>query len=99
MSLDTDDWKVDIRELGRYGNVDYREGARTIRLFWEFGGGATIAIISGPLPGEWEHSYPWAQGRLYEILCRVAGEVVRLRAPGSRFEIEERRTTILVLPA
>lgn len=99
MILDSSGWKVEIEERGRHGNIDYSEEAGTIRLFWEFGGGDVIAIISGPLPEEWARTYPWAHGRIREVLHRVAGEVIRLRAPSCRFEIDELRATILVLPA
>lgn len=96
---DSSEWNVAIEERGRYGNIDYREAGGVIRLFWEFGGGDTIAIIAGPLPDEWESAYPWAKGRMREILHRVGGEVVRLRAPSCRFELDEQRATIHILPS
>jgi hypothetical protein len=98
MILESSGWQVEIEERGRSGNVDYSETAGCIRLFWEFGGGDVIAIISGPPSEEWERKYPWARGRVREILSRVAGEIVRLRAPSCRFELDEARATILILP-
>jgi hypothetical protein len=94
---DASDWKVAIVERGRCGHIDYSEGENALQFYWELGGDGVIAIILGTLPDEWDDAHPWARGRAREIMLRVAGEVVRLRAPGCRFDLDEVRSTIYVL--
>lgn len=90
-------WRVEIRENGRSGSVDYHEGAENITLHWEFCGGDTVASIWIGETGEWNARHPWAAGRRrQEILERIAEEVVRQRAPTCSALIEERSGFIVI---
>jgi hypothetical protein len=82
------DWSVSIEEEGRFGSVTYREPGGVLSFHWEFGGGDTVASIQVGDEALWRAQHPWAAGRRAEILRRVAAEVVRQKAPGSRAEID-----------
>lgn len=83
------DWSVDIQEKGRCGSVNYRETSGILSFYWEIGGGDTLAIINVGDEASWRTRHPWAVSRRAEILRRVADEVIRQKAPGSRAEINE----------
>jgi hypothetical protein len=85
------DWSVEIHEHGRSGTVIYRDPSGSISFYWEFGGGDTVAIITGGDEATWRDQYPWAVSRRAEILQRTAAEVIRQKAPGSRAEIDDQR--------
>ncbi|MCB1123780.1 MAG: hypothetical protein KJT03_19655 [Verrucomicrobiae bacterium] len=87
MDLNRGDWWVEIKENGRAGTIEYSEPAGRLSLFWEFGGSNTIASISGGNLDEWATRYPHAVDRRNAILQRIAEEVIRQKAPGSRAEI------------
>ncbi|MGB7566190.1 MAG: hypothetical protein WBM08_15730 [Prochlorococcaceae cyanobacterium] len=82
-------WRVEIRESGRSGSVDYHEGTDSLSFHWEFGGGDTVASIWIGESSEWNARLPWAAGRREAILARIAEEVVRQRAPTCSALIEE----------
>jgi hypothetical protein len=90
------DWSVTIEEHGRDGAVFYREGDRVLRLYWEFGGGGALAIVSGPPPQDWDRTLPWTIGRRSQIMDRVAHEVIRQKAPGCKAEFGDDFATILI---
>lgn len=77
-------------ESGRCGSVTYTESAGSLAFSWEFGGGDTVAILYFEDEATWQTKCPWAAGRRAEILQRVAADVIRQKAPGSRAEIDER---------
>lgn len=81
--------QVIITSAGRSGTVEYREGRESCRLYWEFGGGDVLAILSIPSAQDWDRLHPWAQGRRQEILRVVALETQRQRAPRARIEWDE----------
>ncbi len=83
-------WLVRIEERGREGTVRYEEGAHELRCHFEFGGNDVIAMITVGTMTEWASRAPWAVGRRDEILGRIAGEVIRQRAPGARADLDER---------
>jgi hypothetical protein len=83
------DWSVDILESGRCGKVIYRESAGSLEGYWEFGGGDTVASIHVGDEATWRQQHGWAVARRSEILRRIAGEVIRLRAPTCRADIDE----------
>jgi hypothetical protein len=89
-------WTVEVREDGRRGEVVYREAAGSLSFYWEFGGGDTIAIIDVGSGATWREEHPWTAGRRAEILRRVAGEVIRQKAPGHRAAIDHRRGRIYI---
>ncbi len=87
-------WKVRVIEAGRSGHIEYIENGFTCQCYWEFGGSDTIAIITVPSTEEWDIKYPWARGRRYEVLNRIANETRRLRAPTASIEWDDNRNCI-----
>ncbi|MBK8741352.1 MAG: hypothetical protein IPM02_18380 [Betaproteobacteria bacterium] len=85
------EWSVDIHEDGRSGKVVYREAARSLSFFWEFGGGDTVAIVHVGDKAAWRQQHAWAIDRRAEILQRIASETIRQKAPSCRAEIDERQ--------
>ena len=61
---------IDITESGRGGTVRYREGDRSVEMWWEFGGGDSVADIHVGTVAEWAAKHPWAASRRDEILRR-----------------------------
>lgn len=90
MSEPRRDWSVEIQEAGRCGRVLYREPAGSVAGYWEFGGGDTVASIQVGDEAAWRQQHGWAGARRAEILQRIAREVIRLRAPSCRAEIDDR---------
>lgn len=76
-------------EKGRCGRVIYREPQGSLSFDWEFGGGDTLVAIHAGDESAWRQQYPWAVARRAEILRHVAREVLRLKAPGCRADIDE----------
>jgi hypothetical protein len=90
---------VIITENGRSGRAQYREDARTIDGYFEFGGGDVVAIVSMGSREDWRRSHAWAMDRRAVILQFVADEVVRQRAPACTAEIDEQSGDILLRQA
>ena len=86
-------WSLDSRPSGQSGYVFYHEGSRELPLYWEYGGGDTIAIVSVEEPEKLGAKFPWAVGRERVILERI---LVRQQAPGSLTEIDARDLAIYV---
>ncbi len=82
-------WRVEITQSGRGGSIlYYTEGVQTpIDFSWEFGG-SVVAIIFCPAAATWDNNYPWAKGQRAMILERVGQDVIRQRAPNSKYTIE-----------
>ena len=74
--------EVQIVENGPAGTVYYFENGQTLKVYWEFGGGDTIAILYPPTEEKWDTQVPWAQGRRREVLEFVAKQVIQQKAPG-----------------
>ena len=89
-------WKVIIESKGRAGFIYYHEGAKTIKLDWEFGAYDVLAIIWGPESTLWDRFHPWAKGRKKEILRRMADEVIKQQAPHHWADIDFERTLITI---
>jgi hypothetical protein len=93
---DATDWEVTIETHGPGGIIHYTEGGHSARFFWEFGAGDVVAIISEPVPGGWDESYPWAAGRLGEVLQRVAQETIRQKAPHCTADVRETSGCVMI---
>ena len=89
-------WSFECKPFGQSGYVFYHEGSRELPLYWEYGGGETIAIVRVEEPEKLGARFPWAVGREQVILERIAQELVRQQAPGSVVEIDARDLTIYV---
>jgi len=62
--------------------VQIVENGQTLKVYWEFGGGDTIAILYPPNEEKWDTQVPWAQGRRRDVLEFVAKQVAQQKAAG-----------------
>ena len=81
--------RLTIVEAGRDGELLYEEGGRTIRGYWEFGGGDAVTILSMGTAEEWSRGPSWAMDGRARILRFVADEAIRQKAPACVAEIDE----------
>ena len=87
---------VGITKRGRAAILHYSEGPeRTFDFDAELGGGDVLVVIYAPAPEAWAARLPWAAGRRDAVLTRVAREVMRREAGGSRFRIHAGGVDIL----
>src|SRR5215471_14630518 len=96
MTPSAEKWTVECDLAGQGGYFFYHEGSRELPLYWEYGGGGVVVIVRADEPTKFTMRHPWIIGREREILGRVAGEVVRQRAPTCRAEIDEKSFSIYV---
>lgn len=82
------DHQVTITEEGRSGAVVYTATHGRITGWWEFAGGAALAIVSMGSAAGWARQHPWAVARRDEILRAVGEAVVRQKAAGHRALID-----------
>ena len=92
----TQSWSLECKPFGQTGYAFYHEGSHELPLYWEYGGGATVVIVRVEEPEEFGVRFPWAVGRQRLILERIAQELVRQQAPGSRTEIDESELAIYI---
>jgi hypothetical protein len=83
------DRTVTLTQLGREGQVIYREGERTITGYQQFGGDDVVAILSLGSVDQWRIHHTWAMNRRAQILRDVADEVIRQQAPSCSADIDE----------
>ncbi len=96
MTPSAEKWSVECEPVGQSGYFFYHEGSRELPLYWEYGGEDVVVIVRADDPSKFTIRYPWIIGREREILGRVAGEVVRQRAPTCKAEIDEKGFSIYV---
>ena len=83
-------YSVAIEGSSRGGDIVYREGEHEHRFGWDLGGaGSVAATVYVPDEARWSELVPWAADRREDILERVARELKKQRAPGTRVEIGE----------
>ena len=92
----TQSWSLECKPFGQCGYVFYHEGSHELPLYWEYGGGDTVVIVRVEEPEKFGVRFPWAVGRQRLILERIAQELVRQQAPGSRTEIDESELAIYI---
>lgn len=78
------EWRVDITQSGHYGDATYMEGGSAAGFGWEFGG-SVLVVIDVPSELQWSNSIPFPLNRRRQIAERVATELIRQKAPGSKF--------------
>jgi hypothetical protein len=86
---------VTITELGRCGYVHYFEGKNEVVFDWELGV-TVIALIWAAPARAWDEKYPWAAGRQARIFEFVAQEVIRQKAPVSKFLVDTQKGQITI---
>jgi hypothetical protein len=94
--LPGNNWKVEIVENGRSGNLIYHEDSWSASFFWEFGGGDVVAIIEVGKPSGWSEKYPLAADRRQEILERVISEAIRQKAKTCIASYDDKSGTVLL---
>lgn len=62
---------------GRSGQVVFRKGAKSFEMYYEFGGGDTVAIIDIPTVAEWESKTPFSLDMRQPILEFIGATVVK----------------------
>ena len=88
---------VRITKHGRAAIIHHVEDGGSYDFDAELGGGKVLLVIYAPRDdGEWARRLPWAAGRRNEVLERVAREVVRQEARGSRFIVHPGGVDILM---
>lgn len=78
------EWRIDITQSGHYGDATYMEGGTEAVFGWEFGGNVLV-VIDVPSELEWSNLMPFPMNRRRQIAERVATELIRQKAPGSKF--------------
>jgi hypothetical protein len=84
-------YRVEIDNHGRAGDVRYIEDEQTLTLFWEYV--SYGVLISIPNSEEWndycKKNAIWAIDRREEILQRVAEQACLQQAPTAKIEITD----------
>ena len=86
------DYAVKIIQTGRGGTVYYQENAAALPFDWEFAvDGALLFVPSVPYWSNFceRHDLPQARFRRDEILKRVCEEIIRQKAAGAKYAIED----------
>ena len=84
MSRLNPEYRVEINQSGHFGDAVYSENGVEARFGWEFGG-SVLAVIDIPTGSVWTDTIPFPVARRREIAVRIAREIIRQKAPGSRF--------------
>jgi len=69
--------KVLYSSEGRSGHVHYQSSETSFTLYYEFGGGNCVAIISIPDPATWEKETKLPLARREEVLNFIGQQVVK----------------------
>lgn len=81
---------------GRSGRVTFSRGLKSFDMYFEFGGGDTIAIIDIPSRAEWTKRTGFPAASRPDILRFIGESVVRDQTTGGRgrFEVHEEHLSI-----
>lgn len=90
--------KVSVEKRGRSGHVHVVVDGRTLRFYWEYGGGDCIAMVGVPNEAEWSALEPHRQYERKEFLAGFASEIARLECPQAIIEIETEAVYFRALP-
>lgn len=93
-----DSWRVMTERLGfGSGRIIYEEGGNRAAFEWEPSGVQdSIMVVFGLPVQRWDAELSWTVGRRREVLERIAGEVIRLEAPGGVAEFTDGDTAIVI---
>ena len=81
--------RLEYEQSGRAGIITYCEQDLRIAFDWEFAAGNSVVYIFVPNPGQWEAATHTPLTRREEILDFVGAQVVRDKAPGCTYRIED----------
>lgn len=92
-------WGARVRYLsdGRSGSVVFSMGVRSFEMYYEFGGGDTVAILDVPTQSEWFEKTLFANELRRPILEFIGARVARDQVSMSRgrYEIHEDHIRII----
>lgn len=75
---------------GPSGRVVYEGEEGSFSLYWEFGGGDVLVIISMPTPEKWEAQTKISLEKRLPLLNLIGSEAIRQKNGGrGRYEIQE----------
>jgi len=80
---------VGYENEGRSGSVIFYRNDLTVRFYYEFGGGDTVAIITIPTRERWEKETKMPLSDRQAVLEFIATRVIRDQAPGCKYFIGE----------
>lgn len=69
--------RVSYSESGRDGCVRFDNGQTAFDMYWEFGGGDVLAIITVPTPQEWQQQTRMPLSQRAETLEFIARQVIQ----------------------
>lgn len=83
--------QVSFSNEGRGGQVFYRGKAGAFAMYWEFGGGDTIAIIDIPSEQHWETQTKIPLEKRMDILHFIGKKTVQVQTTGGKgaYEIQD----------
>lgn len=82
--------QVRFIEEGPSGRVVYEGKEGSFGLYWEFGGGDVLVIISVPTPEKWEAQTKVPLSERTPVLNLIGSEAIRQKNGGrGRYEIQE----------
>ena len=79
---------VNIGQTGRGGTIHFIQGEKKVALYWEFGGGDTLALIFVPDEKTWEAQTGIPVERRMYTLEWIAEQVIHQKAEGRKYRIE-----------
>jgi hypothetical protein len=91
------DGVVHISQSGRGGTISYILQEKKLDFHWEFGGGNTLALIFVPDQDTWEAQTGMPSSSRIEFLTFIAEQVIRQKASGHGFRIQD--DVIAIIPA
>ncbi len=79
---------------GRSGNVTYQSTETTFSMWWEYASGDALVIVNIPTEQEWTNRTQLPLEWRDHILAFIAERVVRDRASGRQYSIDENFITV-----
>jgi hypothetical protein len=86
--------KISYTSQGRGGDVLVEWGGNTLKLWWEFGGGDTVAFIDIPRAADWEARTGISLAEREQVLNIIGKSAVRDQSPSGHYAITDAHITI-----
>jgi hypothetical protein len=81
--------KASYINKGRYGYVVYKDDQSELNLYFEFGGGDCVAIISVPTADEWEKTTKRPLADREPVLKFIAEQAIKDQAPNCTYVLSD----------
>jgi len=88
--------RISYEDQGRGGYINIHWGETMNRWWWEFGGGTALAIVDIPTAANWEAETKIPVERRTHLLELIAQQVIRDKAEGYRYRIDDHAIVILL---